>query len=226
MKIINIMGSNGIGKSTRVNVLLEYMKTKHTVNDFEYNIIDKTGKNVRKTVGQLFSNGTLIVGKKNKANNWVSWDTADFSSWDKRISFFKDLNDNYPNVKIVIAEGYFNNKTMRASPNALRKATGCDSCSIYVFLYDEIDEFIERCNNRTGKNRGLDWAENSAGWRDNCGTRKLIDKYKLDNDKNDIINLLGKDEPRDYFVTEFFNDNFEVIEKEEVKEIDNSLDEW
>ena len=220
MTIINIMGSNAIGKSTRVNVLVEYLASKFDYTNFKYNITDESNKKVYKTIGRLYSNGYLIIGKKNKQNIWSSWDLADFSSWDKRISFFKDINDNYPNVEVIIAEGYFNNRTMRASPNSLRNETGCDNCKIYGFIYNDISEYVERCDNRTGKIRGVEWAKQSSGWEDNKSFSNVIEKYKLENNPKDVVKSLNKDEPKDYFVKELFNDNFEI------KEVDNSLDEW
>lgn len=210
-EIINIGGSNAIGKSTRMNVLIEYMEAKFGSEPFSYDITKgKDPTIIHKEVG-FTSNGFLFIGSKKKTGGWVGWDKADFSSWTKRIALYKDIYDNYPDIHTIIVEGYFNNRSAQGAPKAIREQVGENAISRnWVFLYDNIQEFIDRTNGRTGKDRGLDWAENSSGWQDNEVFKKYAKLYQEENQGKDETLIFNKDEPEDLFVQILFNENMEI----------------
>jgi hypothetical protein len=221
-KIINIGGTNGIGKSTRMNVLVDYMETTFGTKPFMYDItIGKDPKVLNKQVG-FTSNGYLFIGAKTQAGGWVGWDRADFSSWTKRIALFKDVFENFPEIHTIIVEGYFNNRSAQGSPKSIREQISPEISNLhYVFLYDNINEYIERTNGRTGKDRGLEWAEKSPGWKDNEVFKRFSKVYTEESEGGDKCTVLNKDESKDYFVNELFNASHEI--KEEKQE---NFEEW
>lgn len=209
--IINIGGSNGIGKSTRMNVLTNYMEEKFGFTPFMYNITKGKDTEILYQEVGFTSNGYLFIGAKKKTGGWVGWDKADFSSWSKRIALFKDIYDNYPEIHTIVVEGYFNNRSIQGSPNAIRNGVGENAFSRnWIFLYDNINEFIERTNGRTGKERGIDWAEKSSGWQDNEVFRKYSKLYIEENQGKDETLIFDKDQPKDLFVQILFNTTFEL----------------
>jgi|SaaInl8_200m_RNA_FD_contig_81_619839_length_10764_multi_4_in_0_out_0_4 hypothetical protein len=213
LNIVNIGGSNGIGKSTRMNVLVNYMEENYGKTDFEYDITKgKDPKIIHKIVG-FTSNGYLFIGGKTQKGGWVGWDKADFSSWGKRIALYKDIYDNYSDIHTIVVEGYFNNRSAQGSPKAIRAGVSENAVSKnYVFLYDDIQEYIDRTNGRTGKDRGIEWAEKSSGWNDNAVFERFSKVYLEENIGEDTCTVLNKDEPKDYFVKEFFGESVEVQE--------------
>ncbi len=230
LDIINIGGTNGIGKSTRMNILVEYAQNKFKSEPFIYDITKgKDPKIINKEVG-FTADGYLFVGTKTRAGGWVGWDKADFSSWTKRIALYKDIYDNYPDIHTIIVEGYFNNRSAQGGPKAIREQVSENAVSKnYIFLYDNINEYIERTNGRTGKTRGLEWAEQSSGWADNAVFDKYSKLYIEENQGDDITVILNKDEDKDYFVKEFFNDTHsieEIGEAEEPEKTTSLLEDW
>ncbi len=228
LKVINIGGTNGIGKSTRMNILVEYVKNKFKSEPFMYNITKgKDPKIINKDVG-FTAGGYLFIGSKTQKGSWVGWDKADFSSWTKRIAMYKDIYENYPDIHTIIVEGYFNNRSAQGSPKAIREQISPNIANEnYIFLYNNINEFIERTNGRTGKSRGLDWAENSSGWKDNAVFLKYSKLYIKENQGGDKTVILNKDEDKDYFVKELFKESYGIEVIEEVSNIpESNIDDW
>lgn len=223
MKLINYMGSNGTGKSTRTFYLVQYLKSKYDYEVIEY-LVQKKGKEPKiEKIGYLFSNGWFIFGKESKnGTQWVSLDTGMISNWEARLNFIKDMNTK-GNIKVLFMEGYFNNRSKIASPKNIREQTSVQSIHVLISHYDDIKDFLERTNTRTAKERGLDWAENSPGWNDNKSFVKMLELYNKEKSEDDIVKRVDINESKDYLVKTFFNENFEVQEVQEVQENKNEL---
>jgi len=219
LHLINYMGANGVGKSTRTFHLVEYMKNHFKYEEFTYEISRK-GKDPKiETIGLLFENGWLVLGKFSKeGTQWVSLDSAILSKWEQRIAFIEDMASR-DEIKTVFMEGYFNNRSMQSSPENLH-AHGVTEVDIITSYYNDISEFIDRTNGRTGKERGLEWAEQSPGWNDNKLFDKLYHKFKEEEKDNDMVVRLDIDVPREALVHMYFDENYQAKEESGV------LDEW
>lgn len=213
MKLININGANATGKSTRVATLVDYLD-----NNYDVELVHRDCRNGYKEVGRIYGE-YFVMGRPTKKGLWAGIDLADYSSIQSRYDLYKDIHESYPQVKYFIQEGYFNN-TSKTTTKEVLKDYGVDSYSYYYILYDDIQDFINRCNGRTGQDRGEDWALESAGWKKNILYKDIYKIYNDLNEENCKAVLVDFESPKDYFVTEFFNTNHEK------KEATLSLDEW
>jgi GNAT superfamily N-acetyltransferase len=219
LHLINYMGANGVGKSTRAFHLVEYLKEVFDYKEFNYNIIRKGKEEKEETIGLLFENGWLVLGKFSKDDTqWVSLDSAILSKWEQRIAFIEDMTSR-DEIKTVFMEGYFNNRSMQSSPENLH-AHGVTQVDIITSYYDDISEFIERTNGRTGKNRGLEWAEQSPGWNDNKLFDKLYHNFIKEVQDTDKVIRLDIHAPREALVHLYFDEGY-------TKKVENnSVEEW
>ena len=113
-------------------------------------------------------------------------------------------------------EGYFNNRSVAGSPHNLRENGGVSKVTTLISYYDDIEKFIERTNGRTGKERGMVWAENSPGWKDNAVFIRMMEKYQEGIGEKDTLERVDNiDSPRDFLVTRFFNDSFNWVPPQE-----------
>jgi len=221
LRVINYMGSNGVGKSTRTKVLVDYLMSEFSYEPFYYEI-ERKGKEPKvEQVGLLFSNGWLVFGKFTKdRDGWVSLDTAYLSKWEHRLNFIKELSEN-DDVETVFMEGYFNNRSIQGGPEKLREYGATEVHNLYTY-YNDIQDFIERTNGRTGKNRGLDWAENSPGWKDNEVIRKCGEAFKEQVKENDRVVQIDWQAPKEVLVKSYFD--YDYVHNEE--ENNSGMDEW
>ena len=222
LSLINILGSNATGKSTRVSYLTKWLDSHWSSEGFEYNTVKKGLKDIGKFYPEL---GLLILGGNTRKGGWVSLDRADLSSYEQKLNFYKDIAENFPQVVSILQEGYFNNRSVQGSPNNLRN-WGITSSKMYFLYYDKVEDFLERTNARSGKTeRGLDWAENSPGWRDNATVQETEERYLKDcNEMLDIIKKVDINADKTYFITELFGNDFEIdmelfVEPEVIEEV-------
>lgn len=206
-----IMGANATGKSTRFRTLVDALVEQFgDYIEYDYTFLDtKKGKERTVVIGRLFPNGYLALGSeaKNEAG-WVCLDKAILSTQDMRTKFYKHVINKDYRVKHVFAEGYFNTMSPRSRPLFLRE-TGFDKIDCYFSFYEDVSEYLLRTNTRSGKERGLDWANASAGWKDNCGFQRAFDKtYRDEHDPTDgrRVFRMANDAPKDYFVDIYLND--------------------
>lgn len=216
MTVINYIGSNGVGKSTRCFYLVEYLKKKYDYKVIKYEVSRK-GKPIKiENIGFLFSNGWMIMGRYSKNNNqWLSLDTGAISKWEQRFKFIKDMKSR-KDIDVLFLEGYFNNRSKAGSPKNIKEQTGVDEVHVFVSHYDNIKDFIKRTNTRTGKSRGLDWAENSAGWKDNNSFIRMLKIYNEEKDPNDLVQRVDINAPKDYLVQIYFNELFSTEELQKI----------
>ena len=231
---INILGGNASGKSTRVGCFVNYLQNK--IGNYTSVIYFSNKKKKETEVGRIYKTKIgeiFILGRFNGKQKWVGLDSADFSTYQSRYDFIKYMFDNY-NITYFIQEGYFNN---RAYAFTLEKVTEngakVEVVKEFFFLYDNVNQFLERTNTRTGKNRGLDWAKNAPGWRDSQGQLKNYNELLKTNNDTEFIKV-SVDIERDYFVQYFFNETFDCpmnsgeqneYNNENLKKVD-ILDDW
>ena len=206
---INILGGNASGKSTRVGCLVNYMHEKAGSYEPVIYFSNKVKKEIE--VGRIYNiNGVeyFVVGRFNNKGKWVGLDTADFSTYDSRYKFIKYMFENF-NISFFIQEGYFNNRGYAFTKEVLdEQGCGVDKVIEFFILYDKVEQFLERTNNRTGKDRGLDWAENAPGWRDNEGQIKVLKRLQEEGTETELITI-SIDAKKDYFVEYFFGVEYE-----------------
>jgi len=214
MVLINIIGSNAIGKSTRVTTLVDFL------DQYDFSVIqyDTPAKGL-KEVGKLYETpqGKIFVygNYQEKKKIWIGLDNAYLSKLEDRLNFMKYMSE--LGCDTFIQEGYFNNGSKKMTMNEI-KDFGISSYKYFFFLYNEVQEYIDRTNGRTGNSRNEDWALNSAGWKNNLANFKMRDFYleALKKDSGCSVYSLTKDEPKDYFVTKFFNRKHEIKQKEQI----------
>jgi energy-coupling factor transporter ATP-binding protein EcfA2 len=223
---VNILGGNASGKSTRVTCLVKFLGEKFGEPELVFHHSMKTKKDAE--VGRIYKTSIgnmFILGRFNKKGKWVGLDTADFSTYDSRYAFIKYMFDNY-DISYFIQEGYFNNRGYAFTlEKVLDNGAKVDKTIEFFFLYEDVKDFQRRTNERTGKDRDLDWAENAPGWRDNLTQTRVFNELKESETKT-VLEKVSIDVPRDYFVEYFFGENFNC-EEEPKKESDNSiLEDW
>ena len=203
---ISVLGSCATGKSTRVNAFIDHLdnvlKIPYTVDDYTFT---KNGEEVTiKNAGRLYNNGLYIVGSKTTKGNWVGADNT-FGKLGNKDSIYGylDFVNKYLKPHTFLVEGYFAVGGAFLRPDAL--ADKFDVVKQYFFIYDTLDQYIERTEGRTGKSweeRGKD-PEQSAGWLSNrsfiSGMQKSIDGSR---DTDSIVSV-DHTIDRDYFIREF-----------------------
>ena len=196
MKVINYAGSNAVGKSTRTSELVRYLDSK-----FKKEAVEVDGT----MVGNLYENDFFVVGKYRKKNLlWTSLDAAFFIAWEHRIQALKQAEK--MGAKTAFMEGYFGNR-WKGAPDFLKEHGYEEQLWLFTF-YDKVEDYLERTNGRSGKNRDLEWAKNSSGWADN---KRFKDMYETIDQPKILIPLKAK---KDILIEILFNDKLETKESE------------
>lgn len=181
MKLICLIGSNATGKSTRLTHVVDSLG-----EDYQPLFIDN------KEVGRIYIEQRIcIIGKRTGTRKWVSMDSFPLQNWESRLKFFKELKESNK-VDILLIEGYFNMVAIAGRPPNWHEI-GFETLHYYFFLYDTIDQFLERINERlNGKQKkNMEWAKTSPGWRDNNFRLKngLADFYKTKSQQDTVERL-------------------------------------
>jgi len=202
-----IMGANATGKSTRMKALVDFLGSSY--RDYEYTFFDtKKDKTRTINIGRFYPDtGFLILGSEAKNHaGWVCLDKADLSTQDMRTDFYKHVINNDKQVKRIFVEGYFNTVSPRSRPNFL-KQTGFNRIDCFYMFYDTPEDYLARTSARAGHDKDLDWAVNSAGWKDNLGFSRAYDKcmnsneYEPNNGKN--VERIDNDASREFLVERY-----------------------
>ena len=209
MKVINLVGSNGIGKSTRMSYLVYYLEKKYGEPEIVYG--EKDGKKV--IVGRIYNNEIFIFGKVSQKGVWISLDTAAITTLTGRYAHIVDMLEK--GIKYYFLEGYFNNNSYSFFEKLIRNPNL--ETHYYMFMYKTPEEFLERCNNRTGKtSRDLEWTKDAPGFKKNEEIQKLAKKINQ-SEGNFKAYELDKNAPKDLLIRDFFGEKLEIDENE-VKE--------
>lgn len=201
---IGILGSCATGKSTRLNMFVEYLDTvaKIPYENHDYTFVKKDKMITIPNAGRAYANGVYVVGNKTKAGNWVGADYT-FGKLGDKLSIYDFLESVTETHETFIVEGYFAVGGGFLRPDALSHMF--DSVSQYYFLYDTLSQYVERTEGRTGvtwEERGKD-AEKSAGWKSNqsftSGMKKAIAGCRPD----DKVVKVDYTKNKYFFVNEF-----------------------
>lgn len=227
MKVINFIGANATGKSTRTKVMVDYLSEHYESEPVTFTYTRRSkkegDKQITSDVGLKFSNGWVIFGKFSGKENesWVGLDSGMCSSWDQRSAFVQKMKDD--GVDTVFFEGYFNNRSKIAGPETFHNA-GADEVHILVSYYDDVNEFLQRTNKRSGReHRGLDWAENAPGWKDNKGIANNVVNFETQSIGEDTVTRIDINAPREYIVNRFLDEAY--VWSEPAPKVD-AMDEW
>jgi len=208
MIFVNILGGNATGKSTRVGCFVRYLSKRF--GKYEPVIYYSMKAKKEKEVGRLYETSIgkiFILGRFNQKDAWVSLDTADFSTYDSRYEFINYMSDK---ADLFIQEGYFNNMGKAFTYEIIKeKAPNVEKVIHYYFLYDKPEQFLERVTLRTGKQRDLEWAKNAPGWKNNLAQTRNYNELLEMKEKGETQTIIKKvdiNEPKDFFIREFFDD--------------------
>ena len=202
---IGILGSCATGKSTRLNMFIEYLdevaRIPYRVHD--YTFVKNDEIRVIKNAGRIYDNGIYIVGNKTKAGNWVGADYT-FGKLGDKDSIHDFIDETLIALcDTFIVEGYFAVGGGFLRPDAL--AFMFDRVSQYYFLYDTLEQYVERTEGRTEKTwaeRGKDPAK-SAGWKSNQSFTSGMKKSIAGCRAVDQITKVDYTKSKHYFVDEF-----------------------
>jgi hypothetical protein len=219
-KIVCITGSNATGKSTRVREVVDHLDNVvcDTYSDFFYRFSKedkKTGliKYFHINAGRLYrKTGIFVLGSS--SSNQAGWAGADkiFGKMGDKNTIYTFIEELMRNCDVAIFEGYFALKSKFMRNYVLRDRFKDTIPNVqylsYFFFYNNIDEYIERTESRSGKPwkdrpEGVNKPILSRGWEENkcmiSGLRlSLENSSKLDSSKEVSI-----DAPKKYFVNEF-----------------------
>jgi len=205
MIFINISGANATGKSTRVTCLYKYLKTKYKYSIIEYK---------QKPTGVFFKNCNIfLVGKwVDKKQQFVGFDILrHLNSLDDRLTLILYIYEKF-NPQYYIQEAYFNNQTKQYNYQTLPFV---DEIINMFFLYNTIDELIERKFYRQGKQDKTTKAEllKSSTWVKNEEMKALTKIFKTNPELYGKVYILSKYEPKDYLINFLFNEHYNCDSK-------------
>ena len=201
-KYIGITGSCATGKSTRVNRLVDFLGEPISKHTYTFN---KGGKERTIDLGWLYSDGLFIAGRKTNGGNWAGADYV-FGKLGNKDNILPAIEHVLTFADTFLIEGYFavGSQFLRA----ISLSRYVDNFSQYYFTYDNLQEYIDRTEGRTGRT----WEEQgkdpitSAGWKSNQGFKNTMPKSQAELDetgmKGEIVDLT-KDADINYFIERY-----------------------
>ena len=157
--IVMLKGCSGVGKGTRVNQFLSFLKEKGFKYQEEFHsYINGKGKEKTISIGLLFPElkifflGQYKVSNKSGLTSWSSLDiyNAAFGA-EKNSIFLKDLFQKRFTDTIVILEGYPLTMSFRFRPAFFFEEFGVEKVYMQYYFYTERSEYEKRVYNRSGK---------------------------------------------------------------------------
>lgn len=159
-------GTSASGKSTRVFLLLNFLKERFPVKTFTY----------KKDIGYLVNDRILFIGKEVYRKGSVAWQGLD--------SVFRDFADSYEelyNVLFeflkkysVITESSVMMKTARVRPRFLNENSEGFDAYFKNFYFDDFETYKQRIEGRGGKTP----TPNSAMWVTNKEIQRDLVLYQ------------------------------------------------
>lgn len=220
-RFIGLVGANATGKSTRMNILVDTLKSS-SYEEINYQV-EKKGKKLNILAGRVYDIGnfgkTFIIGRKKRDGGWVGGDhtLGKLGSIEYVETFFGFLEE--IGIENVICESYFANSSTMLHPVRLFKFF--NKVNIYWMFYDKdkIQQYIDRCNFRSGKDkeeRGIEWAIDSAGWRQNLQFGRTFQRTQVqaDGHKGSSVRRILHDVSERWLVNELSNLIIEGIQNE------------
>jgi hypothetical protein len=198
---IALLGANATGKSTRVTEYTKSLGTADRVLDYTF---EKNGEmKTIKGAGHIWGD-MMVVGRPTRDGlKWVGGDhtMGVLGSIACVEQFFIDMDE--LGIKTMVFEAYFGNNSSMYRPERLHRFF--ENVHHYWFLYDELQQYIDRTENRSGQTweeKGKD-AEASAGWKSNVSYFKsLAINFEQVEGTNSTVQRVAIDAPKDWLVGE------------------------
>ena len=197
-RFIGILGANATGKSTRMAEFVKQLGEPDSVLDYTFTKDgeDRIVKNAGRRYGDLF-----VVGRPTKTGKWAGGDytMGSIGTIACAREFFQYLLDQ--GIKTVICETYFGCNSTMYDPDRMNQIF--DETHLRYFIYDKEtpEVFLNRCIGRSGRDLDMDWALNSAGWKDNIAQHR---KLRVTSEQSPgTVQRVSIDAPRDWLVYEY-----------------------
>ena len=198
-KWIGLLGANATGKSTRMT---EYVKSLGTADTVYDHVFEKNGEmKTIKGAGHIWGN-TMVIGRPSRdGKKWCGGDhtMGQLGSIACVEEFFRHIDG--MGIEVVVFEAYFGNNSTMYRPDRLREFF--ETVHNHWFLYDELEQYIDRTENRSGQtweDKGKN-PEESAGWRNNVAYFKALGLTKEQvEDTDSTVERVAIDAPVDWLV--------------------------
>lgn len=202
-KFIALLGSNATGKSTRMSEYIRTLGEPDTILDYPFykNDTDQVIKCAGNVYGDMF-----IVGRSTRKGSWTGGDYTMGRLGSKVCiqEFLTYLEST--GVKTLVYEAFFGAASKAYRPEEIHNYFEESHC--YWFLYDDIQDYIDRTENRSGRPwSGRDTEPfDSAGWKNNLSFFKVFDKTALEvAGTSSTVQRVPIDAPRDWLIHEMKN---------------------
>jgi len=200
---IALLGANATGKSTRMS---EYIKTLGEPDStLDYHFHKKGEDLVIKGAGNFYGD-MFIVGRATRKGSWAGGDYTMGKLGSKVcIQEFLTYLDSM-GVKTLVYEAFFGAANSAYRPEEIHNYFEESHC--YWFLYDDIQDYIDRTENRSGRPwSGRDKTPfDSAGWKGNLSFFKVFDKTALEvAGTSSTVERVPITAPRDWLIIEMKN---------------------
>lgn len=106
---------------------------------------------------------------------------------------------------------------------------GVESYEYYFFIHKTKQEYLERCDLRSGLTRDLSWVDTSSGWRDNSCLNRALSFYSTHEDlkRGCIVEDVSPSADVNYLIEKVLgvNPNY-TLEEIEIWNAPKELEEW
>ena len=100
----------------------------------------------------------------------------------------------------MLAESYFCGPSLKFRPESL--FDHFDYVNNFITFYDEVEDYLQRCRDRSGRDLTIEWASNSAGWQDNGAFKRVfrVTPEQVENKEGSSVERLDINAPRDWLI--------------------------
>ena len=198
--LVNLKGANSSRKSTKMTYVVKYLYEIATETEvFPEGILFKTPEINYFYLGKFSS----------KKQMYISLDSLGDSlgKIEERLQYMKSVIEKY-DVKVILCEGFFNNKSLRMDQLSFLKDFKIDRYEYYFLFCDSPEEQIKLMGERSKQCTMYNGAIKALE-----GFKKVFTALKEINDPDCIVERTDIFTPRDYFVKKFFGVNRDYEEK-------------
>lgn len=196
--LVNLKGANSSRKSTKMSYIVKYLIERADKVDYlEHGILIEV-KGLK----------YFYIGKLTPKGVYVSLDCSKLQKIEVRLEYMKTVIENH-DVKVILCEGYFNNLSKRMHRLSFIKEFKIDRYEYYYFYSDTVEEQEKLMSKRSVKCTSYNTVANTLK-----GFSEELAFFKEIQDPDCISERVDIEEPRDFFVKKFFNENRDYETKE------------
>jgi len=202
-QFIALLGSNATGKSTRIHEYVKTLGEPDSILDYHFH---KNGEDrVIKSAGNVYGD-MFVVGLATRNGSWAGGDytMGRLGSMECIREFYVHLDS--MGIQTVLYEAMFGASSSVYRPEQILNYFG--ESHVYWFLYDDIQEYIDRTEKRSGRpweGRKKTPSE-SAGWKSNSSFLKVMNiTTETVAGTTSTVERISIDAPRDWLITEMKN---------------------